>query len=121
MAKEVTFDVSKRGGPSVTVTFKEPESLEDPRWQELVSSVDQDVNTLACQALRVKIQAGAREELDGGEKAVQDYVNTYQYKAGGRGGTRVKAKPVTKELSKKAKFTPEQLEALREAGFPVEA
>lgn len=120
MAKDVTFAVSKRDGPSCEVTFSEPENLDDPRWKELVSDPKADINTLALKALRVSIQAGARDELDEGEAAVQAYVNEYQYKGGGRGGTRVKAKPVSKDLQKKAAFTPEQLEALKEAGFPVE-
>jgi len=119
MAKTVTFSVSKRNGPSVEVTFDEPETISDARWGELVNNVEEDINTLALKALRVSIQAGAREELDGGEEAVQTYVNTYKYKAG---GTRTaKAKPVTKEMQKKGKFSKEQLEVLQAAGFMVEA
>lgn len=120
MAKQVTFSVSKRNGPSVEVTFDEPESLKDPRWDELVTNKDEDINTLALKALRVAVQAGAREELDGGQAAVQAYVNDYKYKAGGRGGAR-RVKTVSKDLQKKAKFSKEQLEALAAAGFAVEA
>ena len=120
MAKEVTFAVSKRDGPSCEVAFMEPETLDDPRWNELVADPKTDINTLALKSLRVAIQAGAREELDDGEAAVQAYVNEYVYRGGGR-GIRVKKAPVTKDLQKRAKFSPEQIEALRAAGFPIEA
>ena len=119
MSKQITFTVSKKNGPSVEVTFAEPEGLSDARWDELVSNKE-DINTLALKALRVAIQAGAREELDGGEAAVQAYVNAYKYKAGGTRGAR-KPKPITKDVQKKGKFSKEQLEILALAGFTVEA
>ena len=120
MAKQVTFSVSKRDGPSVEVTFSEPENLSDPRWNEIVSDKEADCNALALKALRVAIQAGAREHLEGGQKAVQEYVDSYQYKAGARGPRAAKPKPISKETQKKAKFTAAQLEALKEAGFLFE-
>jgi len=119
MSKAATFTVSRRGGPSVEVTFNEPENLEDERWNEIVSNPDEDINTLALKALRVSLQAGARGYLDDGEDAVQSYVDTYQYKSGRGGGGR-RAKPVTKEMQKKGKFTAEQLEVLKAAGFAIE-
>lgn len=120
MPKEVTFTVSKKGGPSVEVNFMEPENLEDPRWKDIVSNPDEDINTLAVAALRVRLQAGARDELEDGEAAVQAYVNEYVYKTGGtRAGARPKPK-LSKDAAKKGKFSAAQLAMLKEAGFAIE-
>lgn len=120
MGKEISFTVSKRDGPSVTVNFIEPENLQDPRWKDIVSNPDEDINTLAVAALRVRLQAGARDELEDGEAAVQKYVDEYVYKAGGtRAGARPKPK-LSKEAAKKGKFSTAQLAMLKEAGFAVE-
>ena len=120
MPKKVAFTVSKRDGPSVEVSFMEPENLTDERWKAIVSNPDEDINTLAVAALRVRLQAGARDELEDGEAAVQKYVDSYVYKSG---GTRAAAKPgakLSKEAAKKGKFSAAQLAMLKEAGFAIE-
>jgi hypothetical protein len=123
--KEAQITVSKRDGPSVKVTFKEPESLEDPRWKELVNKPEEDINTLAVSAIRVKVQSGARDELDAskddnGEAAVQKYLDEYQYKGGRTRGTSKKTPKLSKDAAKKGKFSIAQLAMLAEAGFDVE-
>ena len=119
MSKAVKMKVSKRDGPSFMVMFEEPENLEDPRWNVLVEDPSKDINTLAVQAVRVKVQAVVREELDKGEEAVQKAVNEYTYKSVRAGGKRAAPK-LSKESAKKGKFSEAQLVMLKEAGFDIE-
>jgi hypothetical protein len=120
MAKQTTFKVSKRGVVPIEVTFNAPENLSDPRWSEVVSKPDEDVNELAVQNLIIKIQSGARARLDNGAADVQKFVDEYKY--GARTGGAVGAKKVTlaTEQVKQAKFSKAQLEMLRAAGVQIE-
>lgn len=113
MSKQITFKVSKRGGPSAEATFDAPESVEDPRWAEVVSNPDEDINELAVQNLVIKMQSGARARLDMGEEAVQAYVNQYKY--GARTGG-FSAPKISSEKAEELGFSEEQLAALAAAG-----
>lgn len=120
MAKEVTFKVSKRGGASTECTFLAPESLEDPRWEDVVSNPAEDINELALQNLIIKIQSGARDELvESGSTAAQEYVNTYKY--GARAGG-FKRPTVSASAQATLGFTEEQIAELKRLGvkFGVE-
>lgn len=118
MAKEITFQVSKRGGPSTECRFLAPESVDDPRWGEVVSNPQEDIHELALQNLVIKIQAGARNELEeSGAEAAQAYVNQYKYGARQGGGFR---RPTLNSTQvKELKFSKAQLEALRAAGVKL--
>lgn len=120
MSKQVSFKVSKRGGASTTCTWDMPESLEDPRWDGVVSKKDEDINELAVQNLIIKIQSGARDALEKkGPDAAQQYVNSYKFGARTGGGF---TRPVVKaEQVKALKFSKAQLEALKAAGVNIEA
>lgn len=122
MAKQETFKVSKRGVEPTEVTFDQPESLDDPRWNELVSDPKKDINELAVQNLIIKIQSGARARLDDGAEEVQKYVNEYKYGArqAGGGGSRAKKVSLASDQVKKAKFSEAQLAVLRAAGVSFE-
>jgi hypothetical protein len=116
MAKDSTFSVSKRGVEPIEVRFAEPENINDPRWEEL-GVTPEGINELATQSLVIKIQAGARNNLEKGPKAVQEFVDTYKYGQRTGGGTR---KVVIKsEDVQKAGFTVEQIELLRAAGVSI--
>lgn len=118
MAKETTFKVSKRGiEEEFEVSFLEPESIEDPRWEELVSDYPGDINSLAVRSLVINIQAGARQRLEQGADAVQSYVDSYKY--GARTGGFSKPS-ISKKTVKEQKFTDEQLAALKAAGVQIE-
>lgn len=118
MPKRTTFTVSKKGHDPVEVGWDAPESLNDERWVEIVSDPETDINNLAVQALIVKTQAGARNHLENGAEAVQRYVDGYKF--GARSGGFV-APSLSAADTKKAKFSPEQLELLRKAGMKIEA
>lgn len=119
MAKDTTFKVSKQGIEPIEVNFAAPESLDDPRWNELVSNPS-EINDLAVQNLVIKIQSGARSRLTEGAEAVQNYVNNYKYGARQSTGTRKSAVKLTTADTKQAKFSKEQLEMLRAAGVQIE-
>jgi hypothetical protein len=115
MSKQVQFSVSKRGGASTTCTWDSPENLQDPRWNDVVSNVEEDVNELAVQNLIIKIQSGARQRLEEeGPTAAQDYVNEYKY--GARTGGGFKRPVVAASAVKELRFTKAQIEALKAAG-----
>lgn len=117
MAKQVTFKVSKTGKAPVVVTFLEPESVDDPRWEELGVSREA-INNLAVDSLIIKAQAVGRAVLDEGPEAVQKAVDNYKYgqrSAGGRRVVELKAEQI-----KEAKFNEKQLEMLRAAGIKIE-
>lgn len=120
MAKQETFKVSKRGVEPVEITFDAPENLDDPRWDDLLSNKEEDINTLALQNLIIKIQSGARNRLEEGEDAVQEYVNSYKFGArvGGGGGSRKKPS-LAADKARELGFSPEQLAALRAAGVEI--
>lgn len=115
MAKQVSFTVSKPSkGLKTECTFMAPENTSDPRWKEIVKNPDEDVNELAVQNLIIKIQSGARNELEEkGAQAAQAYVDSYQYKSGGGG---FKRPTVSSSVVRDLQFSPAQLEALRLAG-----
>lgn len=117
MAALTTFKVSKRGGPSAEISWQAPESLDDPRWEEVVSDPEEDINTLAVQNLIIKIQAGARERLEDGEDAVNAYVEAYKF--GQRTSTRRPTPSLDETQVSDLGFTPEQLAALKAAGMQV--
>jgi len=124
MAKQDSFTVSSRTRPElgkVTVTTKrKPETLEEFAALDLVANFPADVIDLAWQTWVVKVQGGCRDRLEEGAEEVQAYADTYTY-AGGRGGGRVRARPkMAKEKVAALKFTPAQLQALREVGIVVE-
>jgi hypothetical protein len=97
----------------VVVNFSKPESVTDKRWEELGVSQEQ-INELAVDSLVIKAQAGARNQLEKGAKAVQEYVDNYKFGMRTGGGTRaVKLAP---DVVKSAKFSPEQIAALKAAG-----
>ena len=119
MSKQVEFQVSKRNGPSTTCQWNAPESLEDPRWTEVTSNRDEDVNELALQSIIIKIQAGAREVLEkDGDQAAQEYVNTYKFGARSGGYRRP---TLGAEKVKQGGFTEEQMAILRAAGVRFES
>lgn len=116
MAKQTKFKVSKTGVEPVTVTFDEPETLTDPRWGELGIN-ENAINELAVQNLVIKIQGVARTKISDGAKAVQEAVDSYRYgQRSGGGGRKV---TLSADTVKQAKFTPEQLAALRAAGVEL--
>ena len=118
MAKQVTFKVSKTGKPPVIVNFLEPESVDDPRWEELGVSREA-INSLAVDSLIIKAQAVGRAVLDEGPEAVQRAVDNYKYgQRGGGGGRRIVE--LKAEQIKEAKFNEKQLEMLRAAGIKIE-
>ena len=118
MPKEAKLKVSKRDGPSFTVMFNEPENLDDPRWKDLLADPKSEINKLAVSALRVRVQAVARDSLDKGEEAVQKAVNEYNYESKARSA---KAAPtLSKKAAKDGKFSAAQLAMLAEAGFDIE-
>lgn len=119
MAKAVTFKVSKRDSQATAEpTFMAPENIEDPRWEELRCS-RQDINDLAVQSLIIKIQGGARNYLEDGADAVQEYVNEYTYRGGARRVVVSKPK-LSAAAAQKGRFTPAQLELLRAAGVEID-
>lgn len=120
MAKQTKFKVSKRGVEPIEVSFDAPESLEDPRWGELVSKAGEDVNELAVQNLVIKIQSGARARLEEGADAVQKYVNEYKYGARVAGGGGKKKVALAADQVKTAKFSKAQIEMLRAAGVQID-
>lgn len=117
MSKTITFSVSKSGHDAVEVSREFPENLSDPAWAEAVSDPQEDIQNLAEQAWVVKCQAGARQQLENGAEAVQQYVDGYKFgaRAGGFRAPTMSAADV-----KKAKFSPEQLEIMRKAGMRFE-
>jgi len=119
MAKQVTFSVSKTGKEPIEVTFLAPESLTDPRWKEVVSNPDEDINELALQNLVIKIQSGARQRLDQGKAAVQAYVDAYKYGAR-QAGLGSRPVVISTEQVKRVRFSPEQIAALKAAGVVFE-
>jgi hypothetical protein len=116
MAKQINFKVSKKGGPSATVVWDAPENTNDPRWDEVVSKPEEDINELAVQNLVIKIQAGARNRLEAGEAAVQEYVDAYKYGARVGGFT---APSLAADKVAELGFTAEQLAALKAAGMKI--
>lgn len=118
MAKETTFQVSKKDEDPVDIVFVEPESVEDDRWAELVTNYPEDINTLATQALVVKIQAGCRQRFEEGEEAMQAYADSYVY--GQRGGG-FRRPSLSADKVEEGGFTEEQLAMLRAAGVSVGA
>lgn len=117
MAATRTFSVSKKGGPSMEGSWSAPESVDDPRWDEVVSNPEEDINELAVQNLIIKIQGGARNRLDQGEEAVQAYIDAYVY--GQRTSIATRKPSLSDEQVSDLAFTPEQLAALRAAGMQV--
>ena len=119
MATE-TFKVSTKDLPTVEVSKELPDTLQDPRWADIVMNPDEDIHSLAIGALIVKCQAGARARLGNGEAAVQNYVDNYKF--GARTGG-YSAATISGEDAAAQGFTDEQLEFLRAAGVrtPVEA
>jgi hypothetical protein len=125
MPQNTTFKVSKRGVEPVEVNFTAPESLDDPRWAELIAEgkdAQKEINNLATQNLIIKIQSGARGKLEEGQEAVQAYVDSYKFgsRAAGSGGGKRKAPRIEADAAKKAKFSKEQIEMLRAAGVEIE-
>jgi hypothetical protein len=120
MAKQITFAVSKpSAGLKTECTWDAPESVNDPRWAEVVSNAEEDINELAVQNLVIKMQSGARNELEeNGAEAAQRYVNEYKYRAGGGGG--FKRVAVGAQQVKELRFTEAQIAALRAAGVKFE-
>ncbi|MCP1392621.1 MAG: hypothetical protein J5I35_07665 [Methanothrix harundinacea] len=118
MAKQVTFKVSKRGGPSTEVSFLAPENLQDPRWAEVLSSnPEQDVHELALQNLIIKMQGGARQHLDKGPEAVQAYVDQYKFRA--RTGFGAASVTLSAEKAQELGFSEDQIAALKAAGVKI--
>jgi hypothetical protein len=117
MSKTITFSVSKSGQEPVEVSREFPENLEDPKWADVVSDAAEDIQNLAEQAWVVKCQAGARNHLEAGPDAVQQYVDSYKF--GARAGG-FRAPTMSQADVKKAKFSPEQLEIMRKAGMRFE-
>lgn len=117
MPQENTFTVSKKGvEEEVEINFPLPESVEDDRWNELTVGGLDDVNTLACQSLVIKVQAACRRIWDQGPEAMQALANSYQFGARSGGFSRPK---ITKKAAKEAKFSAEQISALKAAGVDV--
>lgn len=123
MAKDITFKVSKAGCEALEVTWSAPESVDDPRWEEVVSNPATDINDAAVRNLVISIQSGARSRInpeaeDGGAEAVQSFVSAYkqgQRQAGGGGRSR----KVTLSEDQQAMFTEEQLATLAAQGVQL--
>ena len=113
-----TFKVSKKDVEGVEVRREVPDSLEDPRWGDLVLKPEEDIHELALQALIVKIQAGARSRLELGEQAVQAYVDSYKF---GARSSAIAAPTISASDAAEQAFTPEQLEYLQAAGMRLSA
>lgn len=96
MAKTITLKVRKAAGmPVKTFTFQKPTSLSDPKWKDLVTNVEADLNELAWQNWRIKWQdAFRRNDTEPSE---------YRYGGG--------AAPVVVRMPQNA-FSPEQWEIL---------
>lgn len=116
MAKMETFTISSSGKDKVEVNKLLPENLDDPQWDEIVSDRD-DINDLALGAWKVRCQAGARQRLDAGPEAVQQYVDGYVFGARSPGF----APSVSAADAKKQNFSDEQLAFLKAAGVKIEA
>jgi len=120
MPRDVTFSVSKKGAEKMEVRWSAPESLDDPRWNDVVSNPATDINSAAVRNIIISIQSAARSRMDSGPEAVQAFVD--QFKTGVRqpGGSRSRP-TLSAAASKDLKFTPAQLAALAESGMNVEA
>lgn len=118
MAKESTFQVSVGDQDPVDISFVEPESVDDERWEDLVSNYPEDINKLATQALVVKIQSGCRARYEQGPEAMQAYADGYVY--GQRGGGFSRPTLSGDDISEGG-FTEEQLAMLKKAGVSVAA
>ena len=116
MAKQISFTVSKpAAGLKTECTWDAPETVSDPRWADVVSNPEADICELAVQNLIIKIQSGARNELEeNGAEAAQAYVNNYKY--GARTGAGFKRPTVSSTQVKELRFTKAQIEALKAAG-----
>lgn len=116
MAKQVTFKVSKpSAGLKTECVWMQPESVEDPRWNEIAVNPSEDINELAVQNMIIKIQSGARDALEeGGAEAAQKYVDEYKY--GARTGGGFRRPTVEAGKARDLNFTPEQIEALKAIG-----
>jgi hypothetical protein len=117
MAKVTPFKVSKDGFPEMEVSVELPENLEDPRWEQIVSSYPDDVHALAYRAWIVKAQAFARSKLDEDLSeeenlaTAQNAVESYVF--GARGGGGFQRPKVSAEEAEELEFTEAQLAALR--------
>ena len=118
MAKQTSFGVSKAGFDKVEVTWMAPESVDDPRWAEVVTNPAQDINSAAVRNLIISIQSGARSRLAEGAEAVQEFVNSFKTGVRQPGASR---RPTLSKEHGKLKFTAEQLAALEASGMDVSA
>lgn len=123
MAKQSTFTVSKKGFKEFEVGVSLPETLDDPRWNEIVSDKG-DVHDLAMRAWIVQCQANARNRLEEGvsdeqnQATVQSAVSSYVYGARSGGFQRP---TLAADKAKELKFTKEQLAQLAALGVKIEA
>ena len=117
MAPTESFSISKRGAEPIEVTRDLPQSVDDPIWAECVSNVEEDINTLARQALVVKMQAAGRQHIDQGEDAVQTAVSGYKFGARSGGFRRPS---ISGSTAAELQFSPEQLAALQAAGVQID-
>lgn len=125
MPKETTFKVSKKGQPGVVATWTAPESLEDPRWQEIVKDGNKDIHAAALRSVVISIQSGARNRLnseaeDNGLSSVQEFVDNFVYgvRQPGAGGGSRKAS-ISADAQKDLKFSKAQRAALIAAGVEL--
>lgn len=117
MAKHQTLRVSTKGFDPIRVAVLLPESLEDPRWNEIVADRSL-INTLAVRGWRVAAQEEGRVLLRQGasEEAVANAVKTYVF----TGKKATPAKKFSKDVVAKLRFTPEQVAELRKLGYIIE-
>lgn len=100
----------------VELSIEKPESVDDPKWDDLVSKSD-DINELAFQNFIIKLQAGIRGTKSNPnaltEEAAEAYKEAYTYGAGSRGRR-------TPEVdAEEGGFTEEQIALLKKAGVKV--
>lgn len=119
MAKNDTFKVSKRGMEGVEIEYPFPESLDDPRWDEIVNENPADINELAVSAFRVRLQGAIRPLLEEGAEAVQAGAGEYVYGRRTPSKRRSRAR-VSKDAIEEGGFSEEQLALLRNAGVAIE-
>jgi len=120
MATAETIKVSKKGHDAIEFEYSLPESLEDPRWEEIANDPDADVNALAVAQFRVRLQAAARNVIEDGAEAVQQAVEQFVYGRRTSSGRKSRRARISSDTVKEAKFTKDQLAALQAAGIEVE-
>lgn len=125
MATKQTFSVSKKDFPDFEVAVLLPDSVDDPRWDEITSKGKEDIHDLALSAWIVKAQGSARNKLDKDQSDEANLASAQaaaeSYKYGARTPSTSSVKPVlSKEKIKSLRFTKEQIASLAALGVRIE-